>query len=145
MSQEFEYKVINKHLLLTRRNSNCSWQEEPNLFEAVKAQTIWGAKDSSKQYLPRFAIEINEEKYPHLVDWRDAFTSDNPPEQVSFRGRDQELADAIKDIDFSKPYDDEIAQALRARFTKIATKKIQVDADLIIMGELGELDDGDKT
>jgi hypothetical protein len=126
---EFEYKVINKHLMLTRQNNRCSWQVEPNIFEAIKAECLFSAKDSSKQYLPRFACGYSEHLFPDLHKWRYAFSSDNPPETVSFRGRDKELAERIEAIDFSKPFDHNLAESIRQKFLKSPQKKtVEIDA-----------------
>lgn len=125
---EFEFKVINKSIMLTRPNNRCSWVVEPNIFEAVKAEVIWDAKYPSKQYLPRFRLFFDTEKYPQLLDWRDAFSSDNIPGTFSFRGRGSELAELIEQIDFSKPYNKQLAESIRAKFTTTPTKRIDVDA-----------------
>lgn len=137
--QENEFKILNKHLMLTRRNSNCSWRVEPNIFEVAKAQSIFDAKDSAKQYLPR--IKLMDDRFPQLEEWIDAFSSDNPPEQVSFRGRDKELEQELISVDFSKSFDEETAKNIRNKFRKHAQVKVNIDADLIIMGELGELNE----
>lgn len=136
---KIDYKVINKHIMLERRNCG-SWYVMPNIFEATKAAVVFQAKDSSKQYLPYFPCSyFQENDYPDLMNWRDAFTSDNPPEKISFRGRDSELSEAIKDIDFSKPFDSALADSIRKNFAKNNTRKSDVDADLLLQGELGEL------
>lgn len=134
-----EYKVLNKSLMAYRRNKQCSWDIRDNIFETVKAYCIWDAKDSASNYLPRFLPYVDEDVFPDLAAWRGSFTSDNPPEKVSFKGKDKQLAEAIADIDFSKPYDTTKADSIRALFTISGQKKTQVDADLIIQGELGEL------
>lgn len=132
-------KVINKSLMLTRKTENHSWQVEANIFETVKAQCLFDAKASASQYLPRFNIWFDTDGLPDLERWRMAFSSDNAPEEIVFRGRDQELAEAIRDVDFSKPFDETTAANIRAKFRKPTGKEPTVDADLIIQGELGEL------
>lgn len=137
---DFEFKVINRHLMLTRESSQHSWRVEPNIFEAVKAERIWDAKDSAAQYLPRFPVNIDESRYPDLCAWRISFTSDNPPEVVSFSGRDKELAEDLAGLDFSKSFDQVVADRIRLKYRKHGKRVADVDADLIIQGELGELE-----
>ena len=134
---ERETKVINKHLMLSRNGG--SWRVEPNVFEAVKAECVWSAKESSSQYLPRFVIHIDEETQPDLCQWRMAFSSDNSPEAVSYRGRDLELAQDLATVDFSKPFDASLAERIRAKYAKVARAPSNVDADLIVHGELAEI------
>lgn len=136
-----EYKVLNNRLMAVRSPKEGYWHIEANIFETAKAYCIWDAKESAGQYIPRFVPHINEDAMPDLARWRLAFSSDNSPGKVSFRGRDRELAEALKDVDFSKPYDDAMADSIRAKFLVGASKKPEVDADLIIQGELGELED----
>lgn len=133
-----EYKVINKNLMVTRRNKSCSWQVEANIFEMVKAYCIWDAKESSTNYLPRFLPFIGEEIFPDLYQWRLCFSGQD------FRGDDQRLAEELANVDFSKPFNEEVAMAVKNKFSVKAVKKTSVDADLIIMGELGELDKTDS-
>lgn len=142
-----EYRVINNRLMLERliverggKITYGAWRVRDNIFETVRAQVIWDAKESAANFLPRTLVYIDEDIYPDLMRWRMAFSSDNSPATVVFKGRDRELAEAIKDIDFSKPYDEDAANKIRANFTKSAARKPDVDADLIIQGELGELD-----
>ncbi len=134
-----EYKVLNSRLIAYRRNKNCSWDIRDNIFETVKAYCIWDAKGSAENYLPRFVPYVDKDVFPHLYDWREAFSSDNSPSVVSFKGKDKELAETIKDIDFSKPFNSELADKVRSQFLSSPRKTVSVDADLIIQGELGEL------
>ena len=123
--------------MLTRRDSICSWRVEPNVFEAAKSQVIFDAKDSSKQYLPRF--KLADDRFPQISQWIDAFSSDNSPEIISFQGHD--ITQDLESVDFSKPYNDKIAQEIRGRYSKVKKEKFTtMDAELMIMGELGELE-----
>jgi hypothetical protein len=133
---EFEYKTLNKSLMLTRRNSMCSWSVEPNIFEAIKAEAIWNAKDSSANYLPRFPIHVDEDHYPDLYQWRMIFNSG-----TEFRGHDALLAELLRDVDFSKPFNKELSDSICSKFKPAPKKVSSVDADLIIQGELGELEE----
>ena len=75
--------------------------------------------------------------------WYLALTDDNPPGRVSFRrGKNgyPRFRDLIMPLDF-RVYDDAKADEIRAMFVLGSTAKVDVDADLIIQGELGELDD----
>lgn len=130
--------VLNRHLMVVKRGSDTCSRLEPNIFEAIKAQCLAHAKGLLTKHLP--CILLDNPYYMHDLElWRLAFTSDNHPQQVSFRGKADQLAEAIKDIDFSKPFDEQQANRIRAQFPA-SGKKADVDADLIIQGELGELD-----
>ncbi|WP_149113218.1 hypothetical protein [Limnoglobus roseus] len=90
-------------------------------------------------YLPRFPINIDEALFPDLYQWRMAFHSDNSPAVVSFKGREVELAEALRDVDFGQPFDSVVAQRIRSHFSAKPRVAANVDADLMIQGELGEL------
>lgn len=125
-ASEFEYKVINRHLMVTRQSPRHSWRVEANIFEVAKAYCIWDGKPGAKQYLPRFVLHINEDYFPDLYQWRLALS----------KCSEEDLAA----VDFSKPFDTAVADAILSKYRKQPSKPADVDADLIIQGELGELE-----
>ena len=75
--------------------------------------------------------------------WYIALTDDNSPGKVSFREGKEGYAkfrELIMPLDF-RLYDDAKADEIRAMYLKGSAPKVVVDADLIIQGELGELDE----
>ncbi len=74
--------------------------------------------------------------------WYIALTDDNSPGKVSFReGKDgyARFRDLVMPLDF-RVYCDAKAADIRAMYIRGSTAKVVVDADLIIQGELGELE-----
>jgi hypothetical protein len=134
-----QYTVINKHLMAVKGAGSYT-SIEPNIFEAVKSECIADARGVLSKFLPYIRIHIPDDLHD-LYLWRVALTSDNSPAQVSFKGRADELAAILHNMDFAKPYDDAAANKIRAMFPATVTKKADVDADLIIQGELGELEE----
>lgn len=136
---EYEHKVLSGRLMATRSRVvydppkpplGCwsSWRIRDNIFETIKAYVIWHNKPSHSSYLPYFVPEINDDEFPDLTLWR--WACDGLPDDV------------VMGLDFSKPYDKAKADGLRAKHIKSEKpKKPTVDADLIIQGELGELDE----
>ncbi len=133
------YTIINKSLMAVKGGGTYS-KIEPNIFEAIKAECISDAKGSLSKFLPYSRIDIPHD-LPELEKWRNALTSDNSPMVISFQGKSDELFEAIKDIDLSKPFNKNLADEIRAKFPARPEKKIIMDADLMIQGELGELED----
>lgn len=129
------YTVINNRLMAVK-DAGTYTRIEANVFESVKADCIAAAKGRLSKYLPYFRIDFDRDNLPDLDQWRMAFSSDNSPEMVKF---DERLEGYLKDVDFSKPYDAALADAIREHFIVKARSKPNVDADLIIQGELGEL------
>lgn len=134
-----KYHVINKSLVSVDNGSSYK-RIQPNIFETVKAECIAHAKGNLDKFLPYFCLDRDADNLPDLELWRNAFSSDNPPEKIKF---DSRLEDLIRDIDFSKPFNSELAESIRSRFIVKEKKQPNVDADLIIQGELGELDKDD--
>ena len=131
------FTVINKYLMAV--NSGGKYQRiEANIFELIKAQCIAQAKGRLIKFLPYVQIGVDNAELKELELWRLAFTSDNPPEQVKF---DIRLEKLLEEVDFTKPYDKVLAEGIRAQFKAKPKKECTVDADLIIQGELGELDE----
>ncbi len=75
--------------------------------------------------------------------WYVALTDDNSPGKVSFRrGKDgyAQFRELVLPLDF-RVYDAAKADEIRAMYVTGSTVKVEVDADLMIQGELGELDE----
>lgn len=75
--------------------------------------------------------------------WYLALTDDNSPGKVSFREGKEGYArfrELVMPLDF-RVYDDAKADEIRAMYVKGSGPKTEMDADLMIQGELGELDE----
>lgn len=125
--------VINKSLM------HYNGRILPNIFEMVKAYCLAHEKGALSKYLPYIdgvSDYLFEDNYPDLFKWRAALTSDNPPEKVNFRTDFERYRQLVEPIDFSKPYDDELANSIRQQFAVKQSKKVEADADAIAMEEL---------
>jgi hypothetical protein len=129
-----EYKVLNKTLMLERHHTNEPWRVVPNVFEAVKAYCIADAKNAFKDYLPCFVVDGRE--IENLERWRLALTKDNPPEKVNFRLNPERFIELVTPLDFSKPFNQEVVDKIRAEFVvNKATASAVIDAEDIELDE----------
>lgn len=135
-----KYVQVNKALMVVTSDGQHTpkyTRVEPNIFEAVKAFCIVEASGSLAKHLPYICIHIPPD-LPDLALWKQAFTDDNSPQKISFRGRGKDLFELIKDIDFQSPYDETKACDVRYHFRVCNKKESTIDADLIAQGELDD-------
>lgn len=112
-----EYKVINKHLMAERRNSNCSWQIRDNIFETVKHYLVWSETRPSS-WLPLIAphfLQFDQSKvsvenldayiFPTLVEWYTALSKPNSPYKRQLKVTPEEYKSWVLSLDLSKPFD----------------------------------------
>jgi hypothetical protein len=135
-------KIINKMLMSVQWREGESRHVMPNLFEAAKAFCVAHAKGLAIE-LPYFVGVLDHrlaETYPQLGDWYSAFTSDNPPQKVSFQGKADKLKELIEPIDFFKPYDATLAESIRSQFTTASSRRA-VDAQELLEAELFSADE----
>jgi hypothetical protein len=98
----FEYKVINKTLMVSRRNKQCAWVVESNIFELVKSFILW---NYSADMLPMIPPTVDENYYPELKHWYIALSKPNPPYTRTFKKTKEEYKEWLQSLDLSKPFD----------------------------------------
>ena len=132
------FKIINKHLMATRRHSNGHWEIGPNIFETAKAWVIADAYGRLAGFLPYSVPDLG---WPSMPDdwtqrlWPVALRRDNPPGRFDPRINPDRFRELVEPLDFSKPYDDAVADRIRVEFMGGARAAIAVDADQIEIGD----------
>ena len=110
--REFEYKVINKHLMISRgRNVYnppvaplgqwSNWKVEANIFETVKAFLLW---NYNKELLPLSPPYFNEDAFPQLEAWYQALSNPNSPLVRILKVSPEEYKQWLLTLDLSKPF-----------------------------------------
>jgi hypothetical protein len=130
-----------------RSNSNRRVCPDTSFTHAAycKALVLALARYGTLMELPYIIQELDQPMFAEAdaLYWYHALTDDNPPGKVSFRrGKEayQAFRDLVMPLDF-RVFDADKAEAIRSLYRSDAKKTVTVDADLIIQGELGELDE----
>lgn len=97
-----EYKVINKQIMVERRNSLCSWSVTANIFELVKSYLLW---NYSKEFIPHSPPYINEDHFRELSLWYLHLSKPCHPIVRTLKVTEEECRLWLNSLDLSKKFD----------------------------------------
>ena len=134
----YKLKTINKHFALeetvySRRSII------PNPFELSKQMVLLRVIIGKKIPLPYTAYSCYkyEEDYPDLIKWFEGLTQPNSPSKIDFRRNPKRFRELVEPLDFSKPYDQSVVDAIHKEFEGVS-KTQEIDASDMIAAELEE-------
>lgn len=135
---KIKIKVLNKYFMLVEYGHR-SPVIEPNCFELAKQACILDATRGKSLPLPHTGYSPNwmfQDDYPDVFDWLAGLSYQNPPSKVSFRSNPQRYRELVEPLDFSKPFDRSVVEAIHAEFTAGGRSKVDISGHDILHGDL---------
>lgn len=116
MTEKYETKILNKNFMLIRKNSG-SWRLTHNIIETTKQYCLWHATGQAEKYLP-ISVEIIdyrlEETFEDLFKWGYALRTNW--DTCNYQSDSALFRQLVEPLDFNKPYDQAVIDAIRAQF-----------------------------